>query len=136
MDIRQDSRTKSFLNHWARKYIMIPFRPYNCAAFVEFVLKDHFKCEMVFPQTTLNRNKDIELIKQFTLTLKRTDTPEDGDIVLMDGYREACHVGVYADINGVGHVLHSDVNIKSSAIHRISDLFNYRYFLNGYYKWR
>lgn len=135
MDIRQNSRTRPVLD-WVKKYISIPFSPYNCAAFVEKILKEEFGCNLIFPQTTLNRNKDIELIKSTVMNLERTDSPQLGDIVLMDGYRVACHVGVYVPINNIGHVLHSDMIMKSGALHKISDLPNYRYFLNGFYKWR
>lgn len=136
MDLRQDSCTRPILRHWSIKYIAIPFEPYNCASFVESILKKEFECDFVFPQTTLNRNMDIDLIKKTIIKLVKTKDPKEGDIVLMNGYREACHVGVYAEINNIPHVVHSEVSIKSGAVHRISDLPNYRYFLNGFYKWK
>lgn len=135
MDLRQIPRSSSVLS-WVKNYIGIPFTPYNCAAFVEKILKEQFNCPLKFPQTTHNRSRDIDLIKQEICKLKKTDNPQDGDVVLMDGYREACHVGVYLNVNNVPSVLHSDVTMKTSVLHKISDISKYRYYLNGFYTWR
>lgn len=137
MDLRQGSCTRTFLNkHWSEKYVMIPFIPYNCAGFVESILKQEFGCDIQFPQTTLNRNEDIKLMSKVISKFTKTDNPEDGDVVLMNGSRESCHVGVFVKIKNVNYVLHTEARLKVSSLHRISDLPNFNYFLNGFYKWK
>lgn len=123
--------------HWAVRYMCIPFRPYGCGEFVEKVLKEEFGCPYEFPKSASCLRKDPEIIREFlSAKLRETDNPKDGDIVMMDGDRQTCHVGVYVEIKGIHHVLHSERRIRTSCLHRVSDLSRYGYYNARFYTWQ
>lgn len=125
------------MNHWTQKYLTITYKDMNCSKFVEYVLKDHFGISMKFPQSEgsiFNQSKQIR--DNVPLFCERTEDPEDGDMILMNGIRRMCHVGVFVSINRVRYVLHSESRMKGAALHRLSDLMNYGYSVEGFYKWQ
>jgi cell wall-associated NlpC family hydrolase len=123
--------------HWAEKYISIPQRRFNCVEFVEFVMRDHFGVEYKFPQSEGNVFKNSQLIREnFDLYCERTDDPKEGDVVLMHGKRRMCHVGIYIPIKRSKYVLHSDMIMKTPALHNLNILSGLGYSVEGIYKWR
>lgn len=128
------------MKHWYEKYISMPYKKWNCSKFVEHVLRDHFNINFNFPQTTGTIFAQSELIKKsmpvFSSYPNVTNNPIDGDLVLMHGKRLMCHVGLYLKINNIDYVLHSESSIGSSCLHKIRELRNYGYSLEGIYKWQ
>lgn len=125
--------------HWSCKYLSIPYQQMNCAEYVEFVLKKHFGIIFTFPQ---NHNsvfsQSNQLRKEFSNFVypEKTEKPQDGDLVLMNGQRRMCHVGLLVIKNNNLYVLHNQKNIGSACLHKLRDLQNYGLSLEGIYKWR
>lgn len=122
--------------HWSTKYLMIQFREMNCTEFIEHVLRDHFQREYSFPQSRgsiFQQSLDIkEGLPQYC---EETDDPQDGDVVLMNGLRSLCHVGLYVKYKGVDYVFHCEKRIGRAVMHRFSEINGYGYSIAGVYKW-
>lgn len=125
------------MRHWCEKYLAKKHLPFSCGDFVENVLLDHYGFSYNFPKSVKDLEQDTKAIKGLIgNVLTKTDNPLEGDIVVMGGKRHACHVGLLVDIKNTKYILHSDVNIKYSALTKTSDLFYIGYFIEGYYSWR
>lgn len=125
------------MSHWANKYLMIPFKPFGCGEFVEEVLRKEFDVEYDFPKSVHSLSDDQKIIRNYLKNeLVKTITPTDGDIVLMGGVRESCHVGVYFKNVNTDYVLHSDRKMRSSSATKISQLPMMGYYFEGFYTWK
>jgi cell wall-associated NlpC family hydrolase len=127
--------------HWSDKYIGRPYclLTYDCAALVVDVIETEFKgllpdfCKTYRENTRLKRSSQLEdLARQATI---KTNTPSDGDVVLMYCRGRASHVGVYCIIDKEQYVLHAMENAKMVVRHRIRDLDKFWLSVEGYYKW-
>ena len=65
-----------------------------------------------------------------------TDSPVEGDIVLMMCKGRPTHVGVYCIVDNEAAVLHAMRNANMVVRHRIRDLSRVNLFVEGYYKWK
>lgn len=65
----------------------------------------------------------------------RTDTPADGDLVLMFERGRPAHVGVYFWLAYEPYVLHSCERIGESVLHRARDLPDFGAPIEGFYTW-
>lgn len=125
------------MRHWAEKYLLIDYKQMRCSEFVEFVLRDHFKREFSFPKPEGTVFKQSHQIKEnVPLFCVKTDKPQTGDLVLMHGIRMMCHVGLYVDIKGTGHVLHTEAKLRTAALQNLKHLFHIGYTVEGFYTWR
>lgn len=125
------------MRHWCEKYLMRRHTPYSCGDFVENVLLDKYGFSYNFPKSVKDLEEDTKSIKRLIgNVLIKTENPIEGDIVVMGGRRHACHVGVFVEIKNIKYILHSDINIKYSALTKLSELFHLGYFVEGYYSWR
>lgn len=119
------------------KYLAVEYKDMNCSKFVEYVLRDHFKINYQFPQSqgsVFNQSQQIkDHLPKFCY---KTDSPKDGDLVLMHGRRRMCHVGMYVKIGRSGYVLHTESSMKTAALHKISNVFFNGYTVEGVYTWR
>lgn len=124
------------MRHWAEKYLLIQYKDMNCSKFVEFVLRDHFKVDLSFPQSegTLFRQSQ-QIRESMPKFCESTLKPKDGDMVLMHGRRMMCHVGIYVKIGIKEYVLHTESRLKTAALHPINNLFHYGYSVEGFYSW-
>lgn len=121
---------------WVKKYTSTEFKDLDCTQYLEQVLRDHFKRNYTFPQREGSLFFRSHLIKKHLPTFcNKTETPKDGDLVLMHGLRRMCHVGLYVKGIVSGYVLHKDESMPSGAYHRIKDLVNYGYTVEGFYTW-
>lgn len=125
------------MKHWASKYLEVSYKDMKCSEFVEHVLRDHFKKDVSFPTPEgyiFNQSQQIK--KYVPQYCERTEHPETGDLVLMNGLRMMCHVGLYVEINRVGHVLHTEARLKTAALQNLKNLVYFGYTVEGFYKWR
>lgn len=117
----------------------MPYKKWNCSKFCEYILRDRFNIIYDFPQTTGTIFAQSELLKKeipvYSDFPNKTDDPKDGDLVVMNGLRLLCHIGLYVEIKGIRYVLHSESSIKCSALHKFDDLKGYGYSIEGVYKW-
>lgn len=65
----------------------------------------------------------------------RTDTPADGDLVLMLEHGRPAHVGTYFRLAHEGWVLHTCARSTCSVLHRVRDLAAWGAPIEGYYRW-
>ena len=122
--------------YWVRKYLSVEYKDMNCSKFVEYVLRDHFKKDYSFPQsegTVFAQSAQIKA--NVPMFCEKTESPKEGDLVLMHGIRRLCHVGMYLESNGIQYVLHCEKNMGCSAVHRAKDLIRYGYSIEGFYTW-
>lgn len=125
--------------HWSEKYLNIPYKDKNCAEFVEFVLSKEFKINFKFPQSHGSFFEQSALIKKSINDFvypEKTDEPKEGDLVLMNGSRRICHVGLFVKIRNIAYVLHNQKQHSYSRLHRIDHLPYNGLLLEGIYKWQ
>lgn len=124
------------MSHWSSKYLQMDFSNTTCSAFCEYVLNDHFGKDYKFPQSQGSVfNQSAQLKKHIPEYCIETKEPKDGDLVLMNGLRRLCHVGLFVKIGVVDYVLHCEIKMGRSALHRLKDLSSYGYTLSGFYTW-
>lgn len=123
------------MKHWADKYLKLTSKM-DCSELVEYVLRDHFNVNYAFPKGTGSVGSRSKLIRDtMPLYTKKTDTPKEGDLVLMNGNRLLCHVGMLIKVNNQDYVLHTDARMKTVAVHKIKELASIGYTLGGFYEW-
>lgn len=123
--------------HWSHKYLMTPFKPFGCGEFVEKILIEQFKINFELPKSTGSLKKDPEIIRGYcNSVLKKTESPREGDIAVMGGARESCHVGVVVKIKDSIAILHTDRKMKVASINSVERLHFLGYFLEGFYTWQ
>ena len=130
------------MSHWSEKYIG---RPYvlgeaDCARLLSDVRREVFNLpvpsdvEVDRAQSRLGRvGQMTDLVAEYG---KRTDTPQEGDAVLMICCGRPSHIGVYCLIGGIEYVLHAMENAGMVVLHKITDLNKYLLKVEGYYKWK
>lgn len=115
----------------------MPFFPFGCGEFAAMVLRKEFGVKVDAPKSSMDLRKDPEIIQDYiSKTLTETINPQDGDVVLMNGDRIACHVGLFVNINNQDFIFHSERRFRSACLHKVSDLVKYGYFINGFFTWR
>lgn len=130
-----------FKVHWSDKYIGRPYKliDADCAALVIEVIENDFIgvlpefCKTYRENTRLKRANQLEeLARKATI---KTNTPCEGDVVLMYCRGRASHVGIFCIVDGEQCVLHAMENAKMVVRHKIRDLSRYFLAVEGYYKW-
>lgn len=66
---------------------------------------------------------------------ERTESPQDGDLVLMKRGRGLWHVGLHYRINGEAWVLHAMDKGSQSVLTRVRELSTLGLILDGVYSW-
>ena len=122
--------------HWAEKFLKIEYKDMNCSKFVEHVLRNQFGINYSFPQSEgslFNQSQQIRDAMPSFCT--KTDSPKEGDMILMHGRRRMCHVGIYVRIGITDYVLHTESSIKTAALHPLKNLLFFGYTVEGFYTW-
>ena len=128
--------------HWAEAWLGRPWvaGEHDCADFVVEVLREQFGRTLDMPvhaESVRGWDRQIAALKsEYALP---TIAPQDGDGVLMHA-RSArrlrrYHLGLWADVGGVAHVLHCQDG-AGSILHPIRDLGLRALELEGIYRWR
>jgi cell wall-associated NlpC family hydrolase len=127
--------------HWSEQYIGRPYKlgEADCAALCIDVIENEFSgevpdfCKTYRENTRLKRAEQLEeLAKQAT---QKTETPSEGDIVLMRCRGRPSHVGIYCLVDNESSVLHAMENAKMVVRHKLRDLPRYFLEVEGFYKW-
>ena len=122
--------------HWTMKYLSIEYKDMNCSEFASHVLKDHFKKNYNFPQSEGSIfNQSAQIKESLPKFAYKTDTPKEGDLILMHGRRRMCHVGIAVKIGRSWYVLHTESSMKTAALHQINKVFFNGYTVEGFYTW-
>lgn len=67
---------------------------------------------------------------------EKTDSPTEGDAVLMLCRNRPSHIGVYCIVNHEPCVLHAMENAKMVVLHKLRDLPKVFLSIEGFYKWK
>ena len=126
--------------HWSAQYIGQPYinALQDCAAFIVRVQKEIFNRAIALPTTRVPgiRNEARQIQNHKDDYADPTDTPVDGDAVLMLGRGRMNHIGVYCLINNEPWVLHAMRNAGQVVLHRIRELERQGLQVEGFYRWR
>lgn len=128
--------------HWSERYIGQEYAAgtADCARLLARVRHEVFglpvpsDIEVERAASRLGRSGQmIDLVEAYgTLT----DTPSEGDAVLMLCRGRPSHIGAYALVNGEPCVLHAMENAGHVVLHRIRDLGRIMLQVEGYYAWK
>lgn len=128
--------------HWSQQYIGEPYvlGDADCARLVARVRREVYKLpvpsdvEVDRAASRLGRVGQMgDLVAMYG---QRTDSPEEGDVVLMICRSRPSHVGVYCEVDNEPCVLHAMENAGMVVLHRIRDLPKVLLTVEGFYKWK
>ncbi|MCE5182349.1 MAG: NlpC/P60 family protein [Betaproteobacteria bacterium] len=125
--------------HWSDKYVGRPYieGEQDCAVLAEDVQREEFGRQISLPTERAaglrGLSRQIESLKlDYAVP---TDTPAEGDGVLMIGRGNLDHIGIYCVIGGTAYVLHAASNARQVVRHRLRDLPGQGLPVEGFYKW-
>ena len=128
--------------HWSAKYIGQPYEAgsADCARLLSQVRREEFHLpvpddvEVDRSESRLGRvGQMADLISAYGI---QTQTPKEGDAVLMICAGRPSHVGVYCVINQEAHVLHAMSNAGMVVLHKIRELDRVFLKVEGFYQWK
>lgn len=128
--------------HWSDTYIGEPYvaGDADCARLIARVRQEVYKLpvpndvEVNRAASRLGRMAQMsDLVEMYG---QCTDTPEEGDVVLMMCRARPSHVGVYCIVDNEPCVLHAMENAKMVVRHRLRDLHKVLLTVEGFYKWK
>ncbi|MGI9142997.1 MAG: hypothetical protein ACR2IJ_07380 [Fluviibacter sp.] len=130
------------MNHWTEQYIGQPYEAdsADCARLLAQVRREVFRLpvpsdiEIQRAASRLGRAGQMaDLVSAYG---EPTNTPKEGDAVLMLCRGRPSHIGVYTVINGEPCVLHAMENAGHVVLHRIRELGRVLLSVEGYYAWK
>lgn len=108
----------------------------DCADFVVLVQRELFGRDVVLPDNRPRGARGQIALGELSRPYgTRTESPEDGDLVVMYERGRPAHVGVYFFLAHEGWVLHSCEKIGESVFHRVRELPDWGAPIEGFYKW-
>jgi len=128
--------------HWTEKYIGQPYKlgESDCAALAAKVRREVFQLPVPSPADVERAASRLTRAAQLSDGVEAfgelTDTPVDGDVVLMLCLNRPSHVGVFCVIDGQPCVLHAMENAGMVVLHRLRDLPKFMLAVEGVYKWK
>ncbi|MFA4294445.1 MULTISPECIES: hypothetical protein [Xanthomonas] len=120
------------------RFVGIPYdeETCDCADLVVLVQRELFGRDVVLPNGRPRGARGQVALGELSKPYgARTDTPSDGDLVVMYERGRPAHVGVYFWLAHEGHCLHSNERNGCAVIHRIRDLAAFGASVEGYYTW-
>lgn len=112
---------------------------FDCADFVVHVQAKLFNREVHVPGARPRGKYASEALHGAAITYAvRTDTPAEGDLVLMFDLNDTdtpSHAGVYVMLGGEPHVMHNALRTGGSVTHAVRQLSRFGINVEGYYKW-
>lgn len=109
----------------------------DCADFVALVQRELFGRAVVLPNGRPRGARGQAALGGLSRPYgERTETPRDGDLVVMYEHRRPAHVGVYFWLAHEGYCLHSNEKNGCSVLHKIRDLPDFGAPVEGYYRWK
>lgn len=127
---------------WASKYIGMQYdhNTFNCADFCSHVLKIEKGIDLTFPRASqFIRDYSKQIIEEMNnfCEPKRTNNPEEFDLVLMYNKGIAAHVGLLVIDKLKGpKVLHNMKDFGSVVLHDFKFLNTVGLRIDGFYKWK
>lgn len=125
--------------HWSAAYIGRPYAEHNCGQFAGLVQREVFDREVRLPdaQPRGARHQTRMILDLLDDYADRTETPVDGDLVVMVCGSRLRHAGLFCAFGrGRGYVLHAMRRAGQVVLHRLRDLPREGLHVEGYYRWR
>lgn len=127
--------------HPAERYVGMAFDAdtFDCADLVALVQREMFGRNVRLPNGRHRGARgQTQIAPHAQAQAERTDTPKDGDLVLMldDTLRFPGHVGVWFHIAHEDYVLHAHARAGMAVLHRARDLAGFGAPIEGVYTWR
>lgn len=128
--------------HWTDRYIGQPYvvNDADCARLLAQVRREVFGLPVPTDIDVERAASRLGRVAQMTDLVEAfgvpTQTPAEGDAVLMIGRGRPGHIGVYALANGEPAVLHAMENPGFVVLHRIRELPRVFLSVEGYYAWK
>lgn len=128
--------------HWSARYIGEPYLPEeaDCARLVARVRVEVFGLpvpDAVDVKRAASRLKRAAQLKDAVEAFgELTDSPAEGDAVLMYCLGRPSHIGVFCLVNGERCVLHAMENAGHVVLHRLRDLHRVMLTVEGFYRWK
>lgn len=126
--------------HWAEAYVGRPYidDEFDCAHLVELVLREQFGRVLQLPKEHASdyRAQQRQIAGEKADFAERTDSPVEGDGVLILSRGRAEHLGVYCMIHGLPWVLHNYRAAGHVCLHRLVNLPAQGMSLEGVYRWK
>lgn len=130
------------MSHWSAKYIGQEYKTNtaDCARLLSKVRSEQFNLpvptdiEVERAASRLGRVGQMQdLVSEFGA---KTETPQEGDAVLMLCRARPSHIGVYCIVDNEPCVLHSMENAGMVVLHKIRELNRVFLSVEGYYTWK
>jgi hypothetical protein len=132
--------------HWSHTYIGRTYQEgaFDCADLARLVNREVFKREIRLPDgrdyagkagAAKLRAMTAQIEAERDAYVQATDSPVEGDCVLIDARGHTCHIGVYSVIAGEPWVLHAACDAMQVVLHRVRDMGRSGYRIEGYYRW-
>ena len=130
------------MSHWSEKYIGQPYATgsADCARLAGQVRREVFnqpvpsETEVERAESRLKRVGQMsDLVSTYGIA---TETPNEGDVVLMYCRGRPSHIGVFCVVDGEPSVLHAMENAGMAVLHKIRELNRVFLSVEGYYKWK
>lgn len=122
------------------RFVAIPYdeREFDCADLVVLVQRALFGRTVQLPGRRPRGVEGQAALGELSRPYgRRTDMPQDGDLVLMveHGQKRPGHAGVFFFLAHEGWVLHTNERNGCSVLHRVRELPDFGLRIEGYYAW-
>jgi len=123
--------------HWAEHYVGLPYSDADCAELAAKVQREIFNKVIPMPSDRAENVHGLshQIVKYQPDIAVQIDKPEEGCAVLMVGRGRLNHVGIFCSINNSDYVLHAMRSVKQTVLHRLSELPNQGFSVEGFYQW-
>lgn len=128
--------------HWAERWIGRQYdeNGHDCAALCCDVRREVFGGRLPPAAATLRADSRLQRSRQIEQAIAEmlhpTESPQEGDVVLMKSAGRLEHVGVFCRIGGDDWVLHALFNAGHVVLHRLRDLAAQGLKAEGFYAWK
>ncbi|WP_313642156.1 peptidoglycan endopeptidase [Stenotrophomonas sp.] len=122
------------------RFTLLPYDEgtFDCADLVALVQRELFGRDVRMPSRRPRGAEGQAAIGELSRPYaRRTDTPQDGDLVLMieHGQKRPGHAGVFFYLAHEQWVLHANEKTGCSILHRVRDLPDFGLRIEGTYSW-
>lgn len=125
--------------HWSDRYVGLPYiaGAGDCAALAAKVARDvlGIDCGLPASHATGLREQSAQVMANKEALAVRIDAPIDAQPALFLARGRLAHIGVVCIIGGEVWVLHADQSAGAVVRERLSRMTEFRYILEGFYKW-
>jgi len=125
--------------HWSSQFVGLPYShdDMDCAALCERVQREIYGRTLRLPRerATGYRGQSRQILAHRDAVATITETPREGDGVLMIGRGHINHIGIYCMIGTEAWVLHAMKSAGHVVLHRLRSLPAVGLTVEGFYRW-